>query len=156
MEKELALQSSFMGQKPVGISASTGLTLYQSVQCRPGGFIYGIGVREAHGLHIVEAIADGTGCTLLCGIQVRDKETGKEICSIPVEQNTRYSRQTVVKLVQQYLCDTIADAAIKEGKAIDRADVEWQVAQILDDCYFSECRKAGLQWAERMGIIKAS
>ena len=154
MENELALQPLFMGQKPIGISASTGLTLYQSVQRRPGDFIYSLGVRDTHGLLIVEGIAEGPACVLLCGIQVRDKETGKEICSIPVERGTKYSRQLVMEMVHQHLCNTISDAAIKEGKAIDRMDVEAQVAEMLDDCYFAESRKAALSWAERVGIIK--
>ncbi|MBO6075190.1 MAG: hypothetical protein J6P74_08685 [Paludibacteraceae bacterium] len=153
MNNELSLQPSFLGQKPVGLSASTGLTLYQSIQRKTNDFIYSVGMREALGLHIVEAIAEGVGCTLLCGIQVREKETSKEICSIPVERGTRYSRQVVVNLVKQHLCKTIEEAAIQDGLAMDKADVERQVAKILDDCYFSESRQIALRWAERVGII---
>ena len=152
MEKN-ALQPLFRGQKPVGISTNTGLVLYQSIQRNPKDFIYSVGVRQAQGLQIIEAIAEGVGCTLLCGIQVREKETDKEICSIPVNRGTTYSRQVVVKLVQQYLCQAVEEAAIRDGRATDKADVERQIAKILDDCYFSESRQTALSWAKSVGII---
>lgn len=128
------------------------MAIYQSFQAT-SGFNYQVGVRDSHGLLIIEGIAEGTACIFLCGIQVRDKETGKEICSIPVERNTRYSRQIVMDMVHQHLCNAIEESALKEGKAADRMDVEAQVAEMLDDCYFAESRKAALSWAERVGII---
>lgn len=152
MTNEIAQRIDFTNLKPIGCSANTGMAIYQSFQAR-SGFNYQVGVRDSHGLLIIEGVAEGTACTFLCGIQVRDKETGKEICSIPVERGTKYSRQLVMEMVHQHLCVTIAEAAIKEGKAIDRMDVEAQVAEMLDDCYFAESRKAALSWAERVGII---
>lgn len=138
--------------QPIGCNANTGMAVYQSFQAK-SGFSYQVGVRDSHGLLIIEGIAEGTACIFLCGIQVRDKLTGAEICSIPVEQNTRYCRRLVMDMVHRHLCNAIEESALKEGKAADRRDVEAQVAAMLDDCYFSESRKAALSWAERVGII---
>ena len=152
MENELALQPLFMGKKPVGVSANTGLTLYQTVQRHPEDFTYSIGVRETHGMYIVEAIVEGVGVTFLSGIRLIEKATSKEICSIPVVHGTTYSRQLVASTVKQHLCQTIESAAIAEGRATDKEDVERQVNQILDECYFMESRKTVLRWAESVGI----
>lgn len=152
MTNEIAQRTDITNLKPIGSNANTGMAIYQSFQAR-SGFNYQVGVRDTHGLLIIEGVAEGTACTFLCGIQVRDKETGKEICSIPAERNTRYSRQLVMEMVHQHLCNAIEESALKEGKAADRVDVEKQVAEMLDDCYFTESRKAALSWAERVGII---
>lgn len=138
--------------KPIVTSLATGTIVLQSYRAM-SGFNYQIGVRDTHGLLILERFAEGTACTFLCGIQVLDKETGKEIFSIPLERSTHYSRQLVMELVQQYLCNAIGESAVMDGKAADMADVEAQVAKILDDCYFAESRKAALNWAERVGIL---
>lgn len=137
---------------PVSISASTGLSVVQSFLAK-SGFNYQVGIRDTHGLLIIEGIAEGTACMFLCGIQIRDKESGQEICNIPVPKNTHYSRQLVMSLVQEHLSNTIADAAIREGKAADMLDVRKQVTDMLDDCYFKQSRQAALSWAERVGII---
>lgn len=152
MTNEISQRTDITNLKPIGCNANTGMAIYQSFQAR-SGFNYQVGVRDTHGLLIIEGVAEGTACTFLCGIQVRDKETGKEICSIPAERNTRYSRQLVMEMVHQHLCNAIEESALKEGKAADRVDVEKQVAEMLDDCYFTESRKAALSWAERVGII---
>lgn len=153
MENNLAIINNVANLKPVGMNATAGMAIYQSFQAK-SGFNYQVGVRESHGLLIIEGIAEGTVCAYLSGVQVRDKETGGQICDIPVPQGTRYSRQTVMELVHQHLSAAIAESAIKEGKAVDRTDVEMQVAAMLDECYFAESRKAALSWAERVGIIK--
>lgn len=152
MTNEIVQRTDITNLKPIGCNANTGMTIYQSFQAQ-SGFNYQVGVRDSHGLLIIEGVAEGTACTFLCGIQVRDKETGKEICSIPVERNTRYSRQLVMEMVHQHLCDAIEESALREGRATDRMDVERQVAAMLDDCYFAESRKAAISWAERVGII---
>lgn len=152
MTNEIAQRTDITNLKPIGCNVNTGMEIYQSFQAR-SGFNYQVGVRDTHGLLIIEGVAEGTACTFLCGIQVRDKETGKEICSIPAERNTRYSRQLVVEMVHQHLCNAIEESALKENKAADRVDVEKQVAEMLDDCYFTESRKAVLSWAEKVGII---
>lgn len=152
MTNELVQKNDITNLKPIGCNVNTGIEIYQSFQAR-SGFNYQVGVRDTHGLLIIEGIAEGTACTFLCGIQVRDKETGKEICSIPIERNTRYSRQLVMELVHQHLCAAVEESALKEGKAADHMDVEKQVADMLDDCYFAESRKAALNWAEKVGII---
>lgn len=154
MANELAVINNFQNMKPVGTSANTGLTLYQSVQLKPNGFVYGVGVRDSHGLLIVEGIAEGTACTFLCGVQVRDKETGEEICTIPVAQGTHYSRQLVMELVHLHLCQAVEESAARDGRAVDQDLIEAQVVEWLDDCYFAESRKAALCWAERVGIIE--
>lgn len=137
---------------PVSISASTGLSVVQSFLAK-SGFNYQVGIRDTHGLLIIEGIAEGTACMFLCGIQVRDKESGQEICNIPVPKNTHYSRQLVVSLVQEHLSNVIADSAIRDGLAVDMSDVRRQVADMLDKCYFEKSRQAALDWAKRMGII---
>lgn len=154
MKNDLSCMTDITSLQPVGNNANTGMVIYQSFLAQ-SGLNYQVGVRDTHGLLIIEGIADGTACTFLCGIQVRDKETSKEICSISVPHNTRYDRQHVVNLIQQKLCDTIAESAIKEGKATDITDVEKQVAVMLDDCYFHESRQTALNWAERIGLIKS-
>lgn len=152
MTNEIVQRTDITNLKPIGCNANTGMTIYQSFQAQ-SGFNYQVGVRDSHGLLIIEGVAEGTACTFLCGIQVRDKETGKEICSIPVERNTRYSRQLVMEMVHQNLCNVIEESALRDGRATDRMDVERQVAAMLDDCYFAESRKAAISWAERVGII---
>lgn len=138
--------------KPIGKSLTTGTVVLQSYMAT-SGFNYQVGVREVCGLLILEGFAEGTACTYLCGIQVIDKETDQEICTIPVERNMHYNRQMVMELVHAHLCDAIEESALKAGKATDRTDVEIQVAKMLDDCYFAESRKAALNWAERVGIF---
>ena len=59
-----------------------------------------------------------------------------------------------MELVHEHLCNAIEESALREGKAANRMDVEAQVAEMLDDCYFTESRKAALSWAERVGIIQ--
>lgn len=136
----------------VSYSATTGLSIVQSFLAK-SGFNYQVGVRDFQGLLIIEGIVEGTACTYLSGIQVRDKESGEEICTIQVPQYTRYSRQVVVSLVQEHLSNKIADSAIKDGQALDMSDVRRQVADMLDECYFAESRQAALNWARRVGII---
>lgn len=152
MNNSIATINSINSLQPVGVNYNTGMNIYQSYQAA-SGFNYQVGVREVEGLLIIEGFADGTACTFLSGIQVRDKETGKELCNIPVEKNTKYSRQLVMELVHQHLCNTIVDAAEKEGKSINRNDVEAHIAEMLDNCYFAESRHASLGWATRVGII---
>jgi hypothetical protein len=59
---------------PVGFSDSTGMAIYQSYTA-PSGFNYMVGVREIQDILIVEQIAEGTACTLLCGIHIYHKES---------------------------------------------------------------------------------
>ena len=136
----------------VSISASTGLSVVQSFLAK-SGFNYQVGIRDTDGLLIIEGLAEGTACMFLCGIQVRDKESGQEICSIDVPKNTHYSRQLVVPLVQEHLSNVIADSAIHDGLAVDMQDVRRQVTDMLDKCYFEKSRQAALSWAKRVGII---
>lgn len=152
MNNSIAAINRIENLKPVGVNYSTGLNIYQSFQAR-SGFNYQVGVREMQGLLIVEGIVEGTACLFLRGIQLREKETGKEICTIPVEHGTRYNRQLVVELVHQYLCNTIMDSIAQEGGLADRIEVEATVAKMLDTCYFQESRQAALNWAKRVGII---
>ncbi len=137
---------------PVSISASTGLSVVQSFLAK-SGFNYQVGIRDMPELLIVEGIAEGTACTFLCGIKVQDKESGQDICNIPVPKNTIYSRELVASLLQEYLPDKLMDAAIREGLAVDMQDVRKQVADMLDKCYFEKSRQALLNWAKRVGII---
>ena len=153
MNNSIATINNIENLKPVGINYSTGLNIYQSFQAQ-SGFNYQVGVREMQGLIIVEEIVEGTACLFLSGIQVREKETGKEICNISVERNTRYSRQLVMELVHQHLCNAIIDSVTKEGGTVNRHEVEAQVAEMLDHCYFAESRQAALGWAKRVGIIQ--
>lgn len=136
----------------VSFSASSGLSIVQSFLAK-SGFNYQVGVRDFQGLLIIEGVVEGTACTYLSGIQVRDKESGEEICTIPVPQYTRYNRQVVVSLVKEHLSKAIAANAIKEGTAIDMEDVRRQVGDMLDQCYFEKSRKAAWDWAKRMGIV---
>lgn len=153
MNNSIATINSLENLKPVGVNYNTGMSIYQSFQAS-SGFNYQVGAREMNGLIIIEGIAEGTACMYLCGIQVRDRETGKEVCNIPVDSNTKYSRQLVTELVHQYLCNAIMDSATKEGKLVNRQEVQKYVAEMLDDCYFKESRQAVLSWAERVGIIQ--
>lgn len=137
---------------PISISASTGLSVVQSFLAK-SGFNYQVGIREMPELLIIEGIVEGAACMFLCGIYVRDKESGQEICSISVPQNTHYSRELVVSLLQEHLSNKLADAAIRDGLAVDIQDVRKQVADMLDKCYFEKSRQAILNWAKRVGII---
>ena len=153
MNNSIATINNIENLKPIGVNYNTGLEVYQSYQTA-SGFMYQVGACEMYGLIILIGYADGTACSLLSGIQVREKETGKEVCTIPVERNTRFSRQLVVELLHQHLCNAIMNAAIKEGGIVDRMEVESKVADMLDDCFFKESRQAALGWSKRVGIIQ--
>lgn len=140
--------------KVIGTNIGTGLNVVQSFLAQ-SGFNYQLGVRNSHGLLIVEGIAEGIGCTYLCGVKVLAKDTNQVICEIPVSRNVHYSREEVMKLVAQHLSKAVADAATREGQIINMNDIHRQVDEILDDCYFAESRKAALNWAEQVGIIKS-
>lgn len=124
-------------------------------QFQPNGFCYQLGGRDLKGdMEVLEGVAEGIGTTLLCGLRIRKKSTGELICDVPVPANTKYSRQTVVELVHQHLTGMLAAAAIQDGLAFDRIDVEEQVAAMLDECYFAESRRLALDWAISVGLIK--
>lgn len=152
MNNSIATINDFNSLQPVGLSHSTGMNIYQSFQAN-SGFLYQVGARDLNGLLIIEGVAEGTACIYLCGIQVRDRESGQEICNITVERNTHYSRQLVMQLVHKHLCRAIFEAAKKEGRVVSNFEVEEMVANMLDDCYFKASRQAALSWAERVGII---
>ena len=77
MNNSIATINSIENLKPIGVNYNTGLEVYQSYQAA-SGFMYQVGACEMYGLIILIGYADGTACSLLSGIQVREKETGKD------------------------------------------------------------------------------
>ncbi|MDL2304203.1 hypothetical protein LJC72_02540 [Bacteroides sp. OttesenSCG-928-D19] len=145
---------SCITNKPMGINESTGLTVYNSYTAN-SGFNYMMGVREMEDLLIVENISEGTAITFLCGIQIFRKSTKELILDIPMECNTRYSRQTVMDIVHKMLFDLIAESLNKRHKRIDLDSLNNKIEELLDDCYFEKSRNAIIDWAQHVGIIKS-
>ena len=152
MNTSLAL-NNINGLQPVGVNKNTGMNIYQAYQA-PSGFTYQRGIREIEGLLIVEDVAEGTACMFLSGVKGIERESGQVLFDIPVERGTKYSRQHVMEIVQQQMCDILTQSLKQEGQTIDYNTIEQHVAKLLDDCYFSESRQAALSWAKRVGIIQ--
>ena len=139
--------------KPIGVSQSTGLQVYQNFSS-VSGFNYMVGIRELDGLKIIEGVAEGTACIFLTGIKVLDADN-KLVTEIEVEYGTHYTREKVVNLVSQKLFDVIWSAMdVSEQVAVGNEEVKFQIDQLLDNCYFGESKKSALNWARRVGIIK--
>ena len=152
MNTSLAL-NNINGLQPVGVNQSTGMNIYQAYQA-PSGFTYQRGIREIEGLLIVEDVAEGTACMFLSGVKGIERETGQVLFEVSVERGTRYSRQHVMEIVHQQMCDLLVSSYSNNGQVVDRISIEEQVAKLLDHCYFSESRQAALGWAKRVGIIQ--
>ncbi len=152
MNTSLAL-NNINGLQPVGVNQNTGMNIYQAYQAA-SGFTYQRGIREIEGLLIVEDVAEGTACMFLSGVKGIERESGQVLFDIPVERGTRYSRQRVMEIVHQQMCDILTQSLKQEGQTIDYNTIEQHVAKLLDDCYFSESRQAALSWAKRVGIIQ--
>ena len=90
---------SIANLKPIGVSQSTGLQVYQNFSS-VSGFNYMVGIRELEGLKIIEGVAEGTACIYLTGIKVLDADN-KLVVDIDVEYGTHYTREKVVNLVSQ-------------------------------------------------------
>lgn len=99
---------SIANLKPIGVSQSTGLQVYQNFSS-DSGFNYMVGIRELDGLKIIEGVAEGTACIFLTGIKVLDADN-KLVTEIEVEYGTHYTREKVVNLVSQKLFDVIWSA----------------------------------------------
>ncbi|PTN09292.1 hypothetical protein C8N47_105133 [Mangrovibacterium marinum] len=125
----------------------------QASYLAPSGFNYQAGVRELDGLIIVEAVAEGVGCTYLCGIRVLNKADNTLVAEINVPRNVHYSRQKCVDLVSKELVDLLVNAATKGQYWIDREAALRKINTLLDNCYFEQSRKSILIWAESLGII---
>ena len=138
--------------KPIGYSESTGMNIYQSYTAS-SGFNYMVGMREIHDIVIVEQIAEGTACTLLCGILIYHKKTKELLKEIEVGRNIRYTRAKTMDLVRQFLIQTLLETCNKNNVEIDKEYTKNYVDKILDECYFSNSQKAILEWAESVGII---
>ena len=139
--------------KPIGVSQSTGLQVYQNFSS-VSGFNYMVGIRELDGLKIIEGVAEGTACIFLTGIKVLDSDN-KLVTEIEVEYGTHYTREKVVNLVSQKLFDVIWSAMdVSEQVAVGNEEVKFQIDQLLGDGFFGGSKKCALNWARRVGIIK--
>lgn len=137
---------------PIGFSDTTGMSVYESY-IAGSGFNYMVGIREMRDLLIVEQIAEGTACTFLCGIRIYHKRTMAIIDEIEVERNTHYSREKVMKLVQNSLIQLLRSACIKANTELDMDSANEFLNEALDKCYFENSRKTVLEWAKSVGII---
>ena len=139
--------------KPIGVSQSTGLQVYQTFSSA-SGFNYMVGIRELEGLKIIEGVAEGTACTYLTGIKVLDVDN-KLIAEIDVEYGTHYTREKVVNLVSEKLFSVIWSSMDETVQTLVGCDgVRCQIDLLLDNCYFAESKRCALKWAKRVGIIK--
>lgn len=138
---------------PKGYSDSTGMNVYSSFMSS-SGFNYFVGAREAGDILIVEKVAEGTACTYLCGILIFSKIKNVLIKEINVPLKTHYSREFVVRTVKENLMEILVESAQIEGEDIDVEAAEQYVYNLLDKCYFEKSRKAILEWAKDVGIIK--
>jgi hypothetical protein len=138
--------------KPIGKSVTTRTTLLQAYKA-PSGFTYQLGLREASGLYIFESFAEGVGCSYLDKIMVFFGDEKRLIAEVDVPRGTRYTREQALASVKQKLCDFFYETCSMMDVKFSRAEVEEQVTDILDKCYFSESRQAVLQWAKTVNII---
>ncbi len=138
---------------PIGFNDATGMNVYQSFTAN-SGFNYMVGVREIQDILIVEKIAEGTACTLLCGIYIYHKETKQLLREIEVERNVHYTRSKVVELVHESLIQVLTESCRLSGICIDIKHASEFLDNILDKCYFEKSRVTVLQWAKAVGIIK--
>jgi hypothetical protein len=138
---------------PVGVSETTGLTVYKSFTAN-SGFNYMVGVREVQDLLIVEQIAEGTGCTYLCGIIIYHKENRELLKEITLPNGVHYTRTKVVGMVQKSIIELLEETCKKDKIDFDREHAQRFVNEIIDNCYFEASRKSILSWARTAGIIK--
>jgi hypothetical protein len=144
---------SCISGKPIGVDESTGMIIYQSYHS-DSGINYMIGMRELDDLLILEQIGEGTAVTFLCGIKIIRKSTKDLIADILVDNNIHYTRQTVLEMVRKVLFDIIVKEFRMHGKHIDMDYLYKKLSDILDKCYFEKSRKAAMDWAYDIGIIK--
>ena len=150
MEMEYGLACNM--KKPIGISDSTGLVVYDSFKAK-SGFNYLTGFREIKDLLIMENIAEGVGCTYLCGIYIFHKETKHLLKEVFVEKNVRYSRAMTIEIVSKALLELLTDSLQREGLRMDYHQTKMFIDEALDTCYFETSRKCIIEWAKSVGII---
>ena len=138
---------------PIGFNDSTGLQLYQSFAAK-SGFNYMVGVREIQDILIVEQIAEGTACTLLCGVLIYHKESKQLLNEIEVDRNVHYTRAKVVEMVREALINILTESCFKNLIEIDIESATHFINDALDKCYFESSRKSILVWARSVGILK--
>ncbi len=138
--------------KPIAYCENTGIDVYGSYEAK-SGFNYLVGVRQLQGLYIVEQIADGTGCTFLCGIKILCANSKELIKEIEVKNGVRYSRLRTLELVKAGLLEILEEAAILEGHSFNYEQANKLITEQLDNCYFEQSRKAILNWAKSIGIL---
>lgn len=148
MENNLAIITT-----PIGVSETTGLSVYKSFNAN-SGFNYMVGVREVQDLLIVEQIAEGTGCTYLCGILIYHKTNRELLKEITVPRNVHYTRIKVMEMVQNSIMELLEETCKKDGIEFDKAHAQSFVNEIIDNCYFEASRKIILSWARTVGILK--
>lgn len=130
----------------------TGLSVNGTFKAQ-SGFNYVAGIREVKGLIIVEAVAEGIGCTYLCGIRILNKSDNVLLGEIDVPRNEYYSRKKCSELVSEKLLEVIEASSARVGKTIDQSSTRQKIDKILDDCYFKQSRISVLSWAESLNII---
>lgn len=139
--------------KPIGFNDSTGMQVYQSYIAK-SGFNYMVGVREIQDILIVEQIAEGTACTLLCGVLIYHKESKQLLKEIEVKRDVHYTRAKVVEMVRDALVNILTESCFKNLIEIDIDSATNFINEALDKCYFESSRKSVLAWAKSVGILK--
>lgn len=146
------LPTEFSLCKPLGKSVTTGTTVLQAYKA-PSGFNYQVGLRQASGLYIFESFAEGVGCSYLDKIMVFFGEEKRLIAEINIPRGTRYTRKLALDSIKKKLCDFFCETCSIRDVKFSQEEVEEQVTDILDKCYFSDSRQAVLQWARTVNII---
>ena len=142
-----------IGNQPIGQSANTGMAIYQSFVAG-SGFNYQVGIRQADELYIVECFAEGVACLFLSRIIVLWGKNKQLIADIQVPYGTHYTREKAKELTKNELCKFVYQGCVNDGIPCNREDINSQVNELLDKCYFAESWKAALSWAVSKGIIK--
>lgn len=150
MEKNQQLQHL---SKPIGYSETTGMNVYQSFTAT-SGFNYFVGARNLNDLIIMEQVAEGTACTLLCGILIYNKSDNVLLSEITVPRSTPYTRAKVVDYVKKSLLDLLVSSVAKTGDELDIDAATKQIEDMLDTCYFERSRAAIIGWAKTHGLMK--
>ncbi len=144
---------SIISKKPIGYSTSTELNVYESFTSK-NGFNYIVGGRDNNNILIVEQIAEGVARSFLCGIKIYQKSTNQLIKEINVPYGESYTREKAMVLVRDALLEVLFESFELNKIVVDKDNVLSMVHSVMDTMYFGNSRKAALELAKSLGLIK--
>ena len=138
-------------QRQSASSSETGLAITGNYRSG-SGFNHILGTRDFGNLKIIEGISVATSMVLLGSVRVYD-ERGTLLLDLEVKGMTFYSRELVRTMVRDGLLKMLRQAAAAQGRTFDPVQAFRKTDEMLNDAYYTESRKAVIEWAETTGII---